>query len=314
MAAAMKTIRRAFLAFFRSYPAFAGTAALLSFPFSAASLLAHSLGRSSPALLRPVSSRLGLLFHATGFPPSHLFTLLHSRLSLSIFASAATLPFDLTFLVLAQAAVVRVIYRRPTSTPSLFSLRRLYPALALTHLRNALFVLAANAAVLSILCLAFNALATLRLSTGAAILAVSASGVILYSFSVASASAACNLATVISASEGGAGWRALREALAVVRGRTATAVALSLPASLGTAAIEALFRFRVAAARPCQAQVVWEALVIIYMRSLLLVLDTIIACVFINECSSGCSSFWSKDGGPFSCAVDRMESEDKVQV
>ncbi|WOL01696.1 hypothetical protein Cni_G10413 [Canna indica] len=312
MAKAMKTLRRSFRAFFRSSHSFTATAALLVFPVSAATLLAHSLALSSPAL-HAISSRLAFLFEAAGFPLSQFFSLLTSKLSQTLFTSAAALPFALTFLVLAKASVFLIIHgstpARRSAMPSISSLLRLYPPLALTHLLNSLFILSANAAVLSLLFLAFNVLSVLHLATSAAVLAVSASGVILYSFVLANAAVACNLATVISAADDSGGHVSILKALVLVRERTATAVTLSLPASMGTVAIEALFRYRVM--RPHRTPsgalhplVICEAFPIIYMHSLLLVLDTIIACIFLRSCRPSCDEY----------ALDRESVEKNLWV
>lgn len=81
------------------------------------------------------------------------------------------------------------------------------------------------------------------------------------------------------------------KACVLIQGREATAIALALPASLGTAAIEALFQYRIA--RPYlrlgrfSVPAAGEALLIAYMYSLLIVLDTIISCTLYRsfECS-----------------------------
>ncbi|XP_064997204.1 uncharacterized protein LOC135632518 [Musa acuminata AAA Group] len=229
MGIASKTIRRSLHAFFRSYQAFASTAALLVFPASAATLLAQSLDLSSP-VLRTISSRLAFLFDAAGFPPSRFFSLVNIKLSQSIFTFVSTLPFTLTFLVAAKASVYRL------------------------------------------------------------------------AFSI-----------VISVTDGSGGHLSILKALVLVKGRTATAMTLTLPASLGMAGIEALFQYRVI--RPYRVggtlhvSVIWEAFSIICMHSLLVVLDTIITCTFLESCQSGIRSSWRKSND----AVD-MASEPKFSL
>nr|XP_018678786.1 PREDICTED: uncharacterized protein LOC103979641 [Musa acuminata subsp. malaccensis] len=182
MGIASKTIRRSLHAFFRSYQAFASAAALLVFPASAATLLAQSLDLSYP-VLRTISSRLAFLFDAAGFPPSRFFSLVNIKLSQSIFTFVSTLPFTLTFLVAAKASVYRIICGAPRRNAA--CVLHLYPRIARTSVFNSLFVLSANAAVLSLLFLAFNVVDMLHLSSSNTTLALSASGVILYAFVLA---------------------------------------------------------------------------------------------------------------------------------
>ncbi|CAL9764067.1 unnamed protein product [Musa acuminata subsp. burmannicoides] len=311
MAKAVKIVRRSLHAFSRSYQAFAAVAALLVFPASAATLLAQSLPSLSSPILRSISSRLAFLFEAAGFPPSQFFSLLNSKLSQSIFTFVSTLPFALTFSLLAKASVLRTTYgiRRRGAA----SLLRLYPSLALTHLFNSLLVLSANAAVLSLLFLAFNVLDALHLSSSGSVLVLSASGVILYSFVLANAVATCNLSVVISAVDGRGGYHSILKTLVLLRGRTATAISLTLPASLGMAAIEALFQYRVVRPYRLTARfhpsAIWEAFSIGYVHSLLVVLDTIMACVFLRSCRSTVWSRWSN----YDHDVD-VASEEKIAL
>ncbi|CAL9173718.1 unnamed protein product [Musa hybrid cultivar] len=287
MGMASKTIRRSFHAFFRSYQAFASAAALLVFPASAATLLAQSLDLSSP-VLRTISSRLAFLFDAAGFPLSRFFSL-----------------------VAAKASVYRIICGAPRRNAA--CVLHLYPRIARTSVFNSLFVLSANAGVLSLLFLAFNVVDMLHLSSSNTTLAFSASGVILYAFVLANAVVTCNLSIVISVTDGSGGHLSILKALVLVKGRTATAITLTLPASLGMAGIEALFQYRVI--RPYRVggtlhvSVIWEAFSIIYMHSLLVVLDTIITCTFLESCQSGIRSSWRKSDD----AVD-MESEPKFSL
>ncbi|RWV95894.1 hypothetical protein GW17_00041436 [Ensete ventricosum] len=296
MAKAIKIVRRSLHAFSRSYQAFAVVAALLVFPASAATLLAQSLPSLSSPILQSISSRLAFLFEAAGFPPSQFFSLLNSKLSQSIFTFVSTLPFTLTFSLLAKASVLRTTYGIPRRGAA--SLLHLYPSLALTHLFNSLLVLSANAAVLSLLFLAFTVLDVLHLSSSGSVLVLSASGVILYSFVLASAVATCNLSVLICAIDARGGYHSILKTLVLLKGRTATAISLTLPASLGMAAIEALFQYRVVRPYRLTAKsnpsAIWEAFSIVYVHSLLLVLDTIIACVFLRSCKSAVWSSWSK--------------------
>ncbi|XP_008790099.2 uncharacterized protein LOC103707406 [Phoenix dactylifera] len=300
MGKVIEITRRSIHAFFQSYHSFASTAALLVFPVSAATLLSHSLTLSSSPILRTISSRLRLLFEAAGFPAtSQFFSLLNFRLSQAILTFISTLPFTLVFLILAKASVIQIIWEFPRcrlAPPPFSSLLHLYPSLLLSHLSNSLAILSVNAVIFSILLLAFNAVDILHLSSSNSMLLLSATSAILYSMVNANAMVACNLAIVISATENNGGYLSILKALVLIRGRTATAITLALPASLGMAAVEALFQCRVM--RPyhlsgkSNPSVIWEASLITYIYSLLVVLDTIVTCMFLKSCKMGGGSHW----------------------
>ncbi|EHA8592236.1 hypothetical protein COCNU_contig69378623G000010 [Cocos nucifera] len=310
MGKVIKITRRSIHAFFQSYHSFASTAALLVFPVSAATLLSQSLSLSSSPILRTISSRLRLLFDAAGFPASQFFSLLNFKLSQAILTFISTLPFTLIFLILAKASVIQIIKevpRRRLAPPPLSSLLHLYPSLLLTYLSNSLVILSANATIFSILLFAFNVADILHLSSNNSILVLSAASVILYSIVIANTMVACNLAMVISAMEHRGGHLSILKALVLIRGRTATGITLALPASLGMAAVEALFQYRVMRpyhlSRKFSPSVIWEAFLITYIYSLLIVLDTIITCMFLKICESESGSYWNgydyqTDGDP----------------
>ena len=325
MGSAGKMIRTALHAFFRHYHPASSAASLLALPFSAAALLS----RSHPALLAPshlLSRRLRRVLVAAGFPPaSQLLFLLSHRLSQRACASLAAMPFSLSFLLLAKACAVHccsaslphVQRRRKEKTSAAAVLRSSYPAMAWTQLVNCLALLLANAAVFAALLAAFNAAEALHLlgvgaggagapphgsrptsvssdsgSGSRAVLALSAAGVIVYSVALANASAVCNLATVVAAAEGRGGAHAMLKALLMLlrAGDAATAVAASLPASLATAAVEALFQLRVMrpymATGKVTAGMLCEGLLVAYIHAMICVLDTIVTTMVYQSCKA----------------------------
>jgi hypothetical protein len=314
MGSAGKIVRTALHAFFRHYHPASSAASLLALPFSAAALLS----RTHPALLAPshaLSRRLRRVLVAAGFPPaSQLLFLLSHRLSQRACAFLSTLPFSLSFLLLAKACAVRFCCPASSSAPALFqqrcrqrqrgpeaasSVREVvgssYPAMARTQLVNCLALLLANAAVFAALLAAFNAAEALHLlgpaTGGRAVLALSAAGVIVYSVALANAAAVCNLATVVAAAEGRGGGRAMLKALLMLlrAGDAATAIAASLPASLALAAVEALFELRVmrpyaASGGRVTAAMVLEGLLVAYIHAMICVLDTVITTMVYQSC------------------------------
>uniref|UniRef100_A0ACD5Y717 Uncharacterized protein n=1 Tax=Avena sativa TaxID=4498 RepID=A0ACD5Y717_AVESA len=289
-----RVLRAAVAAFFNGYHCFSPVAAILALPFSAAVLASQAMAPSS-STLRGVSSRLREMFHAAGFPPSSFFALLNGKLSQTVFTFAATLPFALTFLLVAKACVAGVLApapdprRRLMSLPRCASVARSYPALLATNLFGSFVMLSANAAVFSLLFLAFGAADLLGFTSPASTLALSAAGAIAYSVAVGVATVVCNLALVVAAMERGvAGHAAVLRACVLIRGSVPTALALALPTNLGMAAAEALFQLRVVSQRRKAGRlapgVAGEAFSIAYIHVLCVVLEIIVSCIFYRSC------------------------------
>lgn len=294
MGLAIKIIRRSINALFHNYHVFTATAAILVLPVSASALLTQTLAPSSFPALQNLSSRLRLLFEAAGFPASsEFFMLLNAKIIQTIFSFTFTLPFTLTFLLLAKASIVHMVHcfpRRIITPPPLSSSLRVYLALLQTHVFNSFIILSANAAVLSVLFLAFNIIDALGISSSNAIFAFSVGGVILYSVVLANVMVVCNLATIVSAVENCSGYLPALKACVLISGKAASAMTLAMPANLSMAAIEALFQYRVM--KPYQishrldVSSIGEAFSISYIYSMLIVLDIIISCMFYRSCKS----------------------------
>ncbi|TVU49556.1 hypothetical protein EJB05_00869, partial [Eragrostis curvula] len=147
-------------------------------------------------------------------------------------------------------------------------------------------MLSVNAAVFSLLLLAFGAADLLGLATSPTCnAALSAAGAVAYSLAVGVATVVCNLAVVVAAMERGrAGHGAVLRACVLVRGRVSTALAVALPTNLGMAAAEALFQLRVVARRRSAAGRLGEAFSIAYIHALCVVLEIIVSCMFYRSC------------------------------
>ncbi|KAG8068767.1 hypothetical protein GUJ93_ZPchr0005g15261 [Zizania palustris] len=146
---------------------------------------------TSSEVLRGVSARPRSMFHVAGFPSSAFFAILNVKLSQSVFTFAAMLSFTLTFLLLAKAVA------------------KTYPALVATHLFNSFAMLSANAAVFSLLFLAFNGADLIGFTSHAATLALSATSAIIYSVVIDITIVVCNLVVVVAAMEHCVGHAAL---------------------------------------------------------------------------------------------------------
>lgn len=92
--------------------------------------------------------------------------------------------------------------------------------------------------------------------------------------------------------DGCGGYLAILKACVLIGGRTSTALFLALPVNLALAGVEALFQYRVVrgyhlAEKP-NSSLALEGLFIAYLYSILLVLDTIVSCMFFKSCKMGC--------------------------
>ncbi|EEE53483.1 hypothetical protein OsJ_36632 [Oryza sativa Japonica Group] len=293
VARAGRVMRAAVAAFFHGYHCYTSVAGLLVLPFSAAVLASGAMASPSSGALAAVSARIRRMFDAAGFPPSSFFALFNAKLSQTVFTFAAALPFTLT------RGAARARRGEGDAAPAVRDLGGRVPGdggdAPVRRVRDAV----ANAAVFSLMFLAFNGADLLGLTTtshAAATLALSAAGAIAYSVAVGIATVVCNLAVVVSAMERRAGHAAVLRACVVIRGRVPTALALALPTNLGMAAAEALFQLRVVSqaqrhrlagagdGKRLAAGVAGEAFSIAYIHALCVVLEIIVSCMFYRSC------------------------------
>ncbi|GFZ17595.1 hypothetical protein Acr_26g0008650 [Actinidia rufa] len=86
------------------------------------------------------------------------------------------------------------------------------------------------------------------------------------------------------------GYIAILKACVLLRGRTATALALAIPVNMALAAVEALFQYRVVRAyypsTSPTCSMVLEGIFIAYLYSMVVVIDTVVSCVFFKSCKS----------------------------
>ncbi|RDX80133.1 hypothetical protein CR513_39343, partial [Mucuna pruriens] len=294
MEVSCKILRRSTHSFLQNYHYFTSTAAFLVFPFSASILLSQALVPSPSSLLPQIYSRLRTLFDAAGFPSSsQLFTILNLKVSQTITSSIFTLPFTLTFLLIAKAYIIQALNNhKPTLPPSFNSIASLYKPLLHTYICNCFLILSANATAFGLMFLAFSFIERFGYSsTSSLILFMSVAGVVLFSVILANALVICNMALALSGMERHGGYLAILKACVLLRGRTSMALFLALPVNVALAAIEALFQFRVVRpyhiagiARPCVAL---EGIFIAYLYSIFIILDTVVSCIFYKSLKTG---------------------------
>ncbi|GLU12418.1 hypothetical protein SLE2022_291020 [Rubroshorea leprosula] len=311
-----KIIRRSVHTFLQHYHYLTTTAALLALPYSASALLSQAFVPSSSSTLLPtLYFRLKALFQAAGFPPSsQFFSLLSLKISQTISSSVFALPFTLSFLLLAKASVIHFLNRhKHPSLPSFSSFISLYQPLLITYLCNSLLLLSANATAFTILFFAFNLLEEFGFSSPNFFFIFSAAGAVLYSIIIANALIICNLALVLSGMEGSGGCLAILKAFVLIRGRTSTGLSLAVPVNLVMAAIEALFHFRIVRAFHFSGKVTpdmgLEGMLIAFLYSMLVVLDTVVSCIFFKSCKN--DSLMEEEGRFYYRTEIAREDEDE---
>ncbi|KAI5569034.1 hypothetical protein BDE02_12G051700 [Populus trichocarpa] len=237
-----KIMRKSIYTYLQNYHYFTLTSALLAFPFSASTLLAHLLLVSpSSSLLPIIYNRLNSLFHAAGFPhSSELIALVSLKLSQTISFFILTLPLNSTLFLIAKASVIQVVNRH--KPPSFYCIFSIFNRLLLTYASNSLLILSANATAFCLLSIAFN---LFHDDIGFGSLFLSAAGAVVYSIILANVIIICNLALVISGMERFGGYLAILKACVMIRGRASTALLLILAVNIALAGVEALFQYRI---------------------------------------------------------------------
>ena len=122
MEVSCKILRRSIHSFLQNYHYFTSTAAFLALPFSASILLSEAFVPASSSLLPQIHSHLRTLFDAACFPStSQLFTILNLKVSQTITSSIFTLPFTLTFLLIAKASIIQALNHHKPTLPTSFT-------------------------------------------------------------------------------------------------------------------------------------------------------------------------------------------------
>ncbi|XP_060187797.1 uncharacterized protein LOC132616979 [Lycium barbarum] len=287
-----KIIRRSIFIFLQNYQFFTTTAALLAFPFAVSVLLLQAFVPLT-SFLRAIHDHLHALFDAAGLPSSSkLFTLLNSKLSQTIAISFLAFPFTFSSLLFAKASIFKALTdQKPSKKPAFSSFFSLYSNLLLTQLCNSLVIISGNATCFTLLFFAFNIFNYGFNLSSPEFIFLSVTGAIIYSTVLASTMIICNLALVLSGIEKIEGCMAILKASFLIRGKTATALLLTLFFNLALAAVEALFQYRIVKAyhhkRTGFSAISLEGMFIAYLYAILLVLDTISSCLFFECCKTG---------------------------
>ncbi|KAJ4707356.1 putative Transmembrane protein [Melia azedarach] len=276
-------IRRSIHTFLKYFDYFSTTPVMLLLPFSVSALL------SSEALFQPYFS---FSFHFLGSSAASGFI---SVLSVNFFV----IPFAVSSFLIAKASVIEALnHHKPSVPPPFFSVVSNYGPLILTYLCNLVLIFAINTIIFTLFFFHLNYLKAfgLFLLPGARIF--------FYSF-LGNTVFISNFALIVAGMEHSRkGYAAIFKACALRKGKISMALLLSLSTNLGLAAIEALFRYRVLRTYNFlggfTTSVVLEGILIAYLYSLIVVLDTIACCLFYKNC---CESSDSENESAQRCDV-----------
>ncbi|XWS30220.1 hypothetical protein CRYUN_Cryun24cG0098300 [Craigia yunnanensis] len=276
-----KIIRTSIHTFLKYFHYFTTIPVLLLLPFSA-SVLSQSLFKNYSPLSETIHAQFDSIFDLAGFSFSSQIK------SQTVFPFVFTLPFALSSLIIAKASIIQALnHHKPPLQVPFFSFISVYKPLLLTHLCSLVMIIAIKLATFSLLFISLNSLRSFWLPYISLILPAVGAG--FYSF-FANTVVVSNLALVVAGMETCKGHVAIYKACLLRKGKNSMALLLFLPTNLGLVAIEALFRFRVIRSYrflgEISASMALEGLLLAYLYSLLIVLDTIICCLFYKSCES----------------------------
>lgn len=252
-----KIIRSSIFIFLKHFHFFTTKPLLVLLPFSASALLSQSLLKSAS----PKSTFIFINLHALSCHLSHPTILIHL--------------FSLPSLIISKASTIQAL-----NPHKLFS--SLYWPLLLTQLCNLALIITIKMVAFLTFFLALSYKSTFLLSLAS----------IFFSGLLTNLVGIGNLAMVVAVMEANSkGFAAIYQAcwMLMERGKFSIVLVLALPANLGLGAIEALFGYRVIrvyhnSVGKISASVAFEGILIAYLYSLLLVLDTIACCLFYKSC------------------------------
>ncbi|KAL4559308.1 hypothetical protein LXL04_031446 [Taraxacum kok-saghyz] len=284
-------IRKSIHTFLRSYNQFT-IASILALPFSLSILLSSSLSPDFISLQHTIHFRLRSLFEAAGIPiSSQFFSSFNLKLSQTITSAILLLPVTFSFLLITKAFVIQSVN---THRKNQSSFAGIYNSILRTQLWNSFLIMSVNATSFWVLFIAFSCLEKI-VSSSTSILLLSTIGGISYSVVIANTMIVCNMALVLSGIETQGGLISIVKSFLMIKRRIPTALSLAIYMNITLAGIEALFQFRVASAysnsgksNPSPAMV-FEGLLIAYLYSIIITLDTITGCIFYKSCKiRGC--------------------------
>lgn len=207
-----------------------------------------------------------------------------------IFVLVFSLPLALSSLVLAKASIIQSLnhHKHVFSLSCSSPVSLCYKPLVLTCICNIILTVTITTTTLSFLFEASSFFKGLLILSSIRPFFDLAAGIVFYMV-LTNTMVTCNLALVVAGIDNCTIYKSLRKACLLRKGTDSMALLLALPINLGLVATEALFRYRIVRAYDpvfgrFSMPMVLEGLLIAYLFSLLVVLDTISSYLFIRNC------------------------------
>lgn len=276
MEKAAKIIRRSIHTLLKDFHYFTSIPAILLLPFSSSILLSLSFYQPC-SLTRSIfqGKRVSLLVLDL---PQMIFVLVFS------------LPLALSSLVLAKASIIQSLnhHKHVFSLSCSSPVSLCYKPLVLTCICNIILTVTITTTTLSFLFEASSFFKSLLILSSIRPFFDLAAGIVFYMV-LTNTMVTCNLALVVAGIDNCTIYKSLRKACLLRKGTDSMALLLALPINLGLVATEALFRYRIVRAYDpvfgrFSMPMILEGLLIAYLFSLLVVLDTISSYLFIRNC------------------------------
>ena len=294
MERAWKIMRKSISTYLNHFQYYATASVLLMLPFSATALLiSQTLFSSSQISLELYFSSPKFTF----FPITNTKSYFSSQ---TFFSSVLIMPFALSSLLLSKASIIQALKdnnnpKRPCSQTPFFSCLSLYKPLLITQLFNMILSVSIIAST-SLISTAFSSLEAFGFFNA---MLRTICGLVFYAI-ITNTAVLCNLSLAVAGLENCAGYKAMHKAYLLRKGSNSIAMLLALPTNIGLASIEALFCLRVVRAynhdldhgliqRPSPSMA-FEGILIAYLYSIVVVLDTIACCLFLKSCRSDSST------------------------
>lgn len=276
MEKAAKIIRRSIHTLLKDFHYFTSIPAILLLPFSSSILLSLSF-------YQPCSLTRSIF-------QGRRVSLLVLDLPQMIFVLVFSLPLALSSLVLAKASIIQSLnHHKPVFSLSCSSPVSLCcKPLVLTCICNIILTVTITTTTLSFLFEASSFFKGLLIIPSISPFFDLAAGIVFYVV-LTNTMVTCNLALVVAGIDNCTIYKSLCKACLLRKGTDSMALLLALPINLGLVATEALFRYRVVRAYDpvfgrFSMPMILEGLLISYLFSLLVVLDTISSYLFIRNC------------------------------
>ncbi|MCO5557420.1 hypothetical protein L7F22_010984 [Adiantum nelumboides] len=252
-------------------------------------LLHGKLANKLAARLFAAAGSMGLLHYLS------LVKSIYESLSQVLLSYMFSAPILFTVWLLAKASIIHIVsgtyINKPVSIySSLAAGFQLWRHIFYTYFCNCLILVSFGITAATIFLIVISLLDTLQFSADLIFLMELALG-LCYSVIFAQILVIGNLANVISILEEETGIAALARSFHLIKGKIQVALSLFCGTLLGLVMVEGLYQYRVIGIPPSNyaintASRMWEGPLLVFMYSFLLLMDTVIGCVFYFTCKS----------------------------